>query len=705
MEEEVEKEEEEEEEEGETVLPEGWTLVLSSAGDPYYFNEVTGESQWTLPVGPCEAVSGLTWTRNSCYIDSPLQALFTVPSPLGNYILDTQLHMRQDQTCGDDAESDLEVREEVQEELGAITEIIRGEVQDDYEEFTADGLREILSQCASIENWNNSRMRDAGEFLQFLFNLFPNMNHGRDVVTTVAYNDTYPDGLETSVVVNHNTSPILLVDTDVLIESEPGVLLSSFVEIARDSGILPYADTFRPIDDQDVLIGEFNRRVSTTTVEQVPGALIFYVQRGQAAAQDIADAVEDFSTHPVSLDETFMIGDQTLSVSAVVVFHGAHYTCYFLCDSSWYLYDDTEEDKPVEIGGFEDLLEHNDGAATTHGVMYFYNVTSGPIHLPGEDEIAERPAKSSSMMGAGGGFGRAAEEKTCRAALLRDKDATLARITYLQESKTARDALAEGLEFSQLNIPYYNQNGEMDPVTGRENPLQPLDDSILACCYLIGIDTWTFNPKQHEVTLSYQTSPDGPIREIPALPFQNGLEVTGYIKTKWEPLFGGDLTTQGETWAGFWGWFWNWHQSIPGLTEILMKSLGAGRSSDPRGYEEAAHWRDFYNDMVFSLTLQILKSSLEDSPEVALQPQLTPEIELSPYKQIEEILGNPKNFKADHPSLTVESLQRIPELSSQILRAQYGIRMCPANQIMSLLARLDPGLLPLQSLAAPAGGT
>ena len=366
------------------VLPlvQGWVAVLSSVtgqgkGQPFYQQTETGELQWERPQAEqlsCDKTTGLVWTRNSCYIDSPLQALLANPSPLGDYILGAQLKARSGGNCGDDEDADLRVRERVQNNLEAIAKVIRGA---ESRPRTADNLRRTLSQCRSEENWNNSQMRDAGEFLQFLFALFPGMDQGQSSRTTIGYSEAYPDGRQTSKSVTKDASPIALIFAE---DVEAGTPLSDLTETVEDSGELEQENLYRAENEK----GEgvyFSRRVSTTKIEHVPGALIFYVQRGQAAAENIADAVEEFDDRELNIDEAFALGSQTLSLSAIVVFHGAHYTCYFLCGETWFFYDDTEENMVAEIGGFEELLRHNDGAIATHGVMYFYNVTAGPTHL------------------------------------------------------------------------------------------------------------------------------------------------------------------------------------------------------------------------------------------------------------------------------------------------------------------------------------
>ena len=278
-------------------------------------------------------------------------------------------------------------------------------------------------------------------------------------------------------------------------------------------------------------------------------------------------------------------------------------------------------------------------------------------------------------------------QEKCLTGLLQHKDAALTRITQLMQSKKDRDALAQGLEFSRLNPEHYAE-WQMGPVTEREQVGRPLDNNILACCYLIGIDAGPFRGIHlHELTLYYKTSPDGPQRTIPALIFQNGSELTGYIKSKWQALFYGDLSTDGDSWKGFW----------PEDSELL-KSLGGGEFATQemimapgasRGPEEAQQWKDFYNDMVFSLALQVLQTNVQTSvPEVAPVPRPP---EPTPYEEIKDMLDDKNSFTTQpKTNITVEDLLKEKRLTyAELNGGKYNIKMRQARRIAKLLGELD----------------
>ena len=72
-------------------------------------------------------------------------------------------------------------------------------------------------------------------------------------------------------------------------------------------------------------------------------------------------------------ESKFKLGKQILELKSIVVFSNLHYTCYFLCEDSWYYYDDSkDDDSRIEyIGVYKNLLLSKP-SPLMQGVLYFY---------------------------------------------------------------------------------------------------------------------------------------------------------------------------------------------------------------------------------------------------------------------------------------------------------------------------------------------
>ena len=121
-------------------------------------------------------INGLTWTGNSCYIDSLFICLLAVPNTfIDKNILNKRLRegVYDNFSCNSDPERDLEIREEIRDELRALTANIRGASSDKV--ITCTNFRRIIRACKTTNKnlkFYGAREQDPVEFLEYICNIF-----------------------------------------------------------------------------------------------------------------------------------------------------------------------------------------------------------------------------------------------------------------------------------------------------------------------------------------------------------------------------------------------------------------------------------------------------------------------------------------------------------------------------------------------------
>ena len=332
-------------------------------------------------VSPYTIVEGLGWRGNSCYMDSALQCLLAVPSQLNEYILNVNLEenvIMDIHICGDTEARDLEVRKEIQEELGMLTDTIRGNGRP---RETADEFREILRKCKlkQGQRFFDDCTQDSGDFLAWLLSRFP-VEKGVVRVETFYTNseEDTADNLHLSTTVERSQGPVIDVGRSLLVkiyDNKP-VPISSFVTWSDDSGTMLNDDGLGSIkaSEGDIAGQRFSRRITQNKIMMAPGAMIFSIMRGGA---DDFGTVQDVLRHPVfPTYEIELESGQNFRFSGVTVHQSNHYWCYYRHRNAWYLYNDTSQQTPKKIGSYKTLIK-NHSIIMTHGTVFYYNQVSG----------------------------------------------------------------------------------------------------------------------------------------------------------------------------------------------------------------------------------------------------------------------------------------------------------------------------------------
>lgn len=303
---------------------------------------------------------GLTYQRNSCYIDSVLVALFTIPNQVViQKILEQDLNklahsnIKLFTECIQNGKAnriqDVMGRKPVQAALKEIAEYIQGGSKSAQ---TCVNLRGALRHCTKApEMFSGHGTQDAGEFLTYIFNLFQ-----VDVATHIVqvYAAPWEGGpwQETVELINRNESPIIDIDVNALVKNTP-------------LSVYTHSITITPVTDWAQ--GKWKKNVNT----YLSPYLVFRVYRLFADGQ--------INQTPLVPEETIrLIDDSILYLTAIVIHTGAaHYVCVVRCGNIWYYYDDLAASGQFQfLGKYKNMLNMKKYNPKSLGVLYFYTQTS-----------------------------------------------------------------------------------------------------------------------------------------------------------------------------------------------------------------------------------------------------------------------------------------------------------------------------------------
>lgn len=354
------------------ILPPGWQKKIDpESGYIYYYNKLLQKSSWYYPEnsGPlCINIRGLKWSGNSCYLDSTLISLFAVPSAFTDDILTMNLvNKRFDSlVCGKNVNEDLKNRKLVQNQLRIVVNSIRGigpEVD------TCFDLRETLKRCPNSENFHDTEMKDAGEFLSYLLSIFP-VQHAVKQSTTYATNSkerniVMNDIVKTSQITDNKASVIISVSDIILLKQKNNAMPIGTYLYQREDNYPNFFDNnnlFYPENSNNGYI----RRITDDRLVDAP-YIIFSMTR--------ISPFKSFIKAPVIPTEEIQLDNKKrFSLSAIVLFQNAHYTCLFRCENEWYYYNDMGTDNYYtvkKIGHYDNIFTISP-RPNTHGTQYFY---------------------------------------------------------------------------------------------------------------------------------------------------------------------------------------------------------------------------------------------------------------------------------------------------------------------------------------------
>jgi ubiquitin C-terminal hydrolase len=337
-----------------------WKQIISAMDKPYYYNTETGISQWKIPENSnsnsnsnsnCMSITGLNWTGNSCYIDSVLQALFSVPNSFSYKILNEKL------------KDDNKIA--IQEELINISNTLMGILSPGVQNVRK--LRSLFKQFPVSEKYHNTHMKDSGEFLTYLISLFTSGSLAK--THTISYGT---NSLNSIVPTNEMIIGSIVVDdfASVVINIDPMTLLEQEDEIDITNYLIEYNDAV--LDEPYIINGSsYIRRISTKKILSTP-IIIFNFNR----MNPVDNEVIHIAIRPVPNIE---LDNFIYNFTAVVHFSDRHYICYFMCDEVWYLYNDIPVASISLIGTLDDLLDNTD--VMTDGTTFYYTSQNAGLNI------------------------------------------------------------------------------------------------------------------------------------------------------------------------------------------------------------------------------------------------------------------------------------------------------------------------------------
>jgi hypothetical protein len=351
------------------MLPKEWIIIPSKKyGESYFYNTATKQSQWTVPQSllvskDTKCIGSLTWTGNSCFIDSVLQPLFIVPNEFTDIIL------KQPSTLTDPRCQDIVG---LQRELNNIVNSIRN---NDGSVNNVTQLRSFMKHCIlsrDIENIWDTNFHDAGEFLTYLIDLFPNTNIAKRTTVTYGTNDLVSradqitDKVWTSEVRDDKASVVVLIDALSLLAMDDVITTQNLLTKTEDSEL---DDPLKPSEGPG--IGKkFRRRITTTTIVEAP-MIILNVTRNNPLEPD-----EVVEKQIIPLQQIAIENGTTYNLSGITIFRNGHYVAYYKCHNTWYFYNDMESPKVTNLGDFDNIFKatylSDEPEVMVRGTIYYY---------------------------------------------------------------------------------------------------------------------------------------------------------------------------------------------------------------------------------------------------------------------------------------------------------------------------------------------
>jgi ubiquitin C-terminal hydrolase len=302
------------------------------------YNMKAVKARDTLLEGPSidnNNVNGLTWERNSCYIDSVLVCLFVNDIP---FINDSILNSTKIEKIDNNS---------IRSELNNIASFIRGG-DTDYT-LTCEELRKRISVTLQSDVYDTDETGDPSEFLFDLFTLFPLTNAA--LVKRISYykNDDERVWKKSS---EHEQK-----------ESVVREITTINKKFLRDYLDYKLINTFDDENAFTVRPGlKANNSLQRVIIYDTP-FLIFYVTRRR----------------PEGLDDSVLIPNQTITLMngkmlvlySCVVYTGGHYVSYYKHKDDWYVYNDIAINDVKLVGSYDDMLNLRI-SPIKYGVQFFY---------------------------------------------------------------------------------------------------------------------------------------------------------------------------------------------------------------------------------------------------------------------------------------------------------------------------------------------
>ena len=296
-------------------------------------------------------ITGFRWSRNSCYMDSTLLAMFGVrKSPFVEYLFVQDLpNVLSENPCDEDVDEDRRLREQVKELLRLeVGQILKGE------RIVCKEFRRVLgNQCRRSdveEDFNLNTFQDPNEFY-------------RRLMAATSYTNMI---IQTSSQRSHSyNGPIARTNTN-----DPTTSISLSLDLR--SGIKDNKISYPSTWEGDWFEVDVEPRFARTTTKILSAdVIVVYIDRGvlgDPSQRQVDRTVIEFDTSIVLKN-----GDKFELRSAVQREDSgvAHYITSFRCsDTMWFEYDDTKSDQTFlsrRVNSLDKIAE-----IEQLGVMFFY---------------------------------------------------------------------------------------------------------------------------------------------------------------------------------------------------------------------------------------------------------------------------------------------------------------------------------------------
>jgi hypothetical protein len=306
-------------------------------------------------------------------------ALFAVPTDFTRDLLIQTLRKRKRPQCSRDPEEDLSIREGIQVYINQLVTSLRESHKEDLGiekiESCVD-LRKLLARCKYLSKYEAGMMEDSGEFLNGLLSIFDSdlcqekeykaiTRNVSDLKISDTGNVTNPEKLtfipeDTQTFTN---SSIIKITSSIILEKLNPKKTYYIVDFMTETNVIELENPKR-YDGKN-----YSVLVSLRYITESP-YLVFNLQRGANR--------NPILTKIVPLDVLFLnnpensIDKLMFQLVAVVSWVDFHYTCFFLCNSTWMYYDDMKTSNPIKkIGGYKELLKAKP-SVITNGTLHFY---------------------------------------------------------------------------------------------------------------------------------------------------------------------------------------------------------------------------------------------------------------------------------------------------------------------------------------------
>ena len=287
-------------------------------------------------------IKGLSWTKNSCYLDSVLMSLMSIDTNFFNQFIKK-------------SDDDDEIQSIIKKELRSIKKNI------DKDNDITD-LRKILKNSEYAKhNFHKGDMGECFEFVNVLLNILEINNIATKEIKVYGTNDVNTknptDITVTSSFIDEHASVVQFIPYYTINDVYDGYESRNFIDYKEDSG---------PLDDDNLFVDEvtkkvYKRRIYTTKLINCP-FLIINLERLNG---------RNFNKKKIypTLFVTMNNFDKMV-LSAIIVYESRHYTAYIRCNDDWYLYNDIDDDVYEYVGDYDDIL--NIENVMRKSVLLFY---------------------------------------------------------------------------------------------------------------------------------------------------------------------------------------------------------------------------------------------------------------------------------------------------------------------------------------------